>query len=60
VIRAARPDDAPAIGRVQIETWRAAYRGIVWDATLAALSHTVRAREWGELVADDRGIPEKR
>jgi ribosomal protein S18 acetylase RimI-like enzyme len=55
VIRAARPDDAPAIGRVQIEAWRAAYRGIVWDATLARLSPTERAREWGELLADGRG-----
>lgn len=55
MIRAARPDDAPAIGRVQVEAWRAAYRGIVWDATLARLSPTVRASEWGELVADDRG-----
>ena len=54
-IRAAQPDDAPAIGRVQVETWRAAYRGIVWDATLASLSPTERARQWGDLLADQSG-----
>jgi len=31
-IRAATPDDAAAIARVQVETWRAAYVGIVPDA----------------------------
>jgi ribosomal protein S18 acetylase RimI-like enzyme len=55
LIRAAQPEDAPAIGRVQVETWRAAYRGIVWDATLAGLSPTERARQWRELLADNSG-----
>ena len=54
-IRAATEDDAPAIGRVQVETWRAAYRGIVADATLAGLSATERAREWRDLLADRNG-----
>jgi len=55
LIRAAQPDDAPAIGRVQVETWRAAYRGIVWDATLARLSPVERARQWSEFLTDRSG-----
>ena len=54
-IRAATEDDAPAIGRVQVETWRAAFRGIVADATLAGLSATERARQWRDLLADRSG-----
>ena len=55
VIRAAERDDAPAIARVQIDTWRAAYRGIVWDATLDGLSPAHSARHRGELLAEGSG-----
>lgn len=36
-VRAARVDDAAAIGRLRVETWRAAYAGIVDAGELAAL-----------------------
>ena len=54
-IRPATEDDALAIGRVQVETWRAAYRSIVADATLAGLSPTERAHQWRDLLADRSG-----
>jgi GNAT superfamily N-acetyltransferase len=50
-IRLAQPDDAPAIGRVHVETWRAAYRSLVPEAYLASLSAVGRAAEWRELLA---------
>lgn len=49
-IRQARPADAEAIGRIHVETWRAAYRGIVPESYLANLSAVVRAGEWRELL----------
>jgi GNAT superfamily N-acetyltransferase len=49
-IRGARPDDAETIGRIHVETWRAAYRGIVPEGYLAGLSAVARAGEWRELL----------
>jgi hypothetical protein len=54
-IRTAGPDDALAIARVHVETWRSAYRGIVSDTYLASLSPVDRARVWRDLVADPTG-----
>ncbi len=54
-IRPAAPGDAHAIGRVHVETWRAAYRGLVSDAYLAGLSPEQRAGRWGEFLADPSG-----
>lgn len=47
-VRQATLDDAPAIGQVRAETWRAAYRGIVPDKFLDAID-SVR---WGERQRD--------
>ncbi len=55
IIRAAVPDDAPAIARVHVETWRAAYRGVVPDAHLAGLSVTERAAGWHSFLGDATG-----
>jgi len=47
-IRPAVPQDAAAIARVRVETWRSAYRGIVPDSTLEnldAAADTQRLRE---------------
>jgi ribosomal protein S18 acetylase RimI-like enzyme len=38
-IREARIEDAAQMAQVRVDTWRAAYRGIVPDATLARLSY---------------------
>jgi ribosomal protein S18 acetylase RimI-like enzyme len=38
-IREARPEDAPRMARVRIDTWRDAYRGIVPDDYLDSMSY---------------------
>jgi ribosomal protein S18 acetylase RimI-like enzyme len=38
IVRVAQKEDAPAIARVQVDGWRAAYRGIISDEVLNALS----------------------
>jgi len=66
LIRAATVDDAPGMARVHVDTWRAAYRGIVAAAFLDALSYEARTERWREnlnqagpqqftLVAEDDG-----
>jgi ribosomal protein S18 acetylase RimI-like enzyme len=51
-IRAAAPADTEAIGRVHVETWRSAYRGLVSDAYLAGLSPAKGAARWRTFLAD--------
>jgi ribosomal protein S18 acetylase RimI-like enzyme len=46
VIRAAAPEDAAGIARVHVESWRAAYPGIVPQAVLDNLSVERRATFW--------------
>jgi ribosomal protein S18 acetylase RimI-like enzyme len=50
-VRAAGPADAAAIARVHVETWRAAYRGIVADEYLDALSVAVRQERWAAILS---------
>jgi ribosomal protein S18 acetylase RimI-like enzyme len=40
--------DAESIARIQVASWRAAYRGILPDATLDKLSEPERAGKWRE------------
>jgi GNAT superfamily N-acetyltransferase len=50
-VRPAAPDDAAAIASAHVRSWQAAYRGIVPDAVLDALSIDRRASWWrGELT----------
>ena len=51
-VRPATAGDADAIARVQVETWRAAYRAIVPAAFLAGLDHAERAERWRRGFAD--------
>ena len=46
VVRLALPDDSNAIASVQVESWRAAYAGLMPEAVLAGLSVEHRARAW--------------
>ncbi len=50
LIRAAVPDDAPAIARVHVETWRSAYKDIVPAAYLASLAQAEREARWREIL----------
>jgi GNAT superfamily N-acetyltransferase len=45
-VRPARPDDAAEIGRIQIDTWRTAYREILPSAVLDGLSAEDAAGVW--------------
>ena len=44
VIRNAVPADAPAIGKVHVDTWRTAYQGIMPDDVLKDLSYAERIK----------------
>ena len=47
-VRLARADDADAIGRIQVETWRAAYTGLMPDEAIAGFDVESRQRLWRE------------
>ncbi len=47
-VRQATSRDGDAIGRVQVETWRAAYAGLLPDETIAGFDVAHRQRLWRE------------
>jgi ribosomal protein S18 acetylase RimI-like enzyme len=51
MIRRAVAADAPAIARAHVDSWRAAYRGLVPDAYLDSLSYAERERSWSAQLA---------
>ena len=51
VIRRARPADAGAVARVQVQSWREAYRGIVPTEYLDQLSVAAHERQWRRSLA---------
>src|SRR6185437_11184185 len=55
-IRPANPADAPAIAQIHVDTWRAAYRGLMPDSVLDALDVERRAAFWKERLAHNRGV----
>jgi GNAT superfamily N-acetyltransferase len=58
-IRLAVPGDGEGIGRVQVDSWRAAYAGLMPDAVLAGLSAEQRGAAWrGRLERPE--VPERR
>ena len=53
-IRAALPDDAPAIARVHVDSWRTTYKDIISQNTLARLSIERREAYWrGEIEKEN-------
>ena len=54
VIRRAQADDAPAMARVHVDTWRTTYVGIVPDEHLANLSYERCQAGWIEHLSDPR------
>jgi ribosomal protein S18 acetylase RimI-like enzyme len=58
-LRAARPDDVNELGRVHVQAWQAAYRGVMPDEYLDGLAPTDRAAIWArffELERADRRL----
>lgn len=51
MVRSATAADGDAIGRVQVETWRAAYRGLMPDEAIARFDVAARQRQWREGLA---------
>jgi ribosomal protein S18 acetylase RimI-like enzyme len=51
-IRRAHKNDASAIGRVHVETWQAAYAGMLPDSMLAGMSDVRQSAYWARLLAD--------
>ena len=47
-IRRARLEDVPGVARVQVDTWRATYRGVVPEAFLEGLSYEGQAERWAQ------------
>lgn len=56
-VRTARLDDAPAIARVHVASWRAAYAGLLPEGVLASRTVEVRTRHWVEWLSD--GAPRR-
>lgn len=50
-VRPAVLDDVPAIAEIHVETWRAAYRGLLPDDFLASLSISDRRDMWDRVVS---------
>ena len=51
MIRAAKHEDADALGQVHVAAWRAAYPHLFPAEVLAALSEEERADRWREMIA---------
>jgi ribosomal protein S18 acetylase RimI-like enzyme len=55
-IRAATPADAPAIGRIHVESWRETYRGLLSDNLVESVAAVVRAAMWRGALESERPI----
>jgi L-amino acid N-acyltransferase YncA len=53
-IRAAHPADAHPIARVHVQAWHESYRGLIPDATIAALSVERSADMWTDILAQEQ------
>ncbi|MGH3812747.1 MAG: GNAT family N-acetyltransferase [Pseudonocardiaceae bacterium] len=51
-IRDAQPGDAHGVAAVNVESWQAAYRGLLPDSVLANLSVLDRERTWSKILVD--------
>ena len=52
MIRVAQVSDAEGIAQVQVDTWRAAYAGLMPDEVLAGQSYENRTRQWQEMLSN--------
>lgn len=53
-IRAATLDDAGAVARIHVETWRATYAGVLPDSYLVNLDENRQCAQWGTLLHQRR------
>jgi ribosomal protein S18 acetylase RimI-like enzyme len=52
MIRRALPADAETVGRIHVESWNVAYRGLMPDDVIAKTDLIYRTRFWAERIAD--------
>ena len=52
VIRRAAPADAAAVGRIHVESWNVAYRGLMPGDVIARTDLAYRTTFWAERIAD--------
>ncbi len=52
-IRPAQPQDAAGIAKVQVDSWRVSYRGIIADSVLANLSYAERETGWTRALTEE-------
>lgn len=52
MIRQATADDAATVGRIHVESWNVAYRGIMPDDVIAKTDLPYRTKFWAERIAD--------
>ena len=57
-IRLAQPTDAAGIARVQVDSWRATYRGMMPDSFLAGLSYEQRENYWRSVIESPSETPQ--
>jgi ribosomal protein S18 acetylase RimI-like enzyme len=55
MVRPATLEDAEAIARVNVATWRSAYRDLLPDDLLAALNEANYAERWTRLIGEGSG-----
>lgn len=51
-IRVAAPDDAPALGRMHVTSWRETYSGLLPDKMLSSLSIEARVAAWAKIMQE--------
>jgi ribosomal protein S18 acetylase RimI-like enzyme len=51
LIREATESDAAGVAKVQVDSWRTTYKGIVPDSYIASLSYENRVPRWEEFLA---------
>ena len=51
-LRRATLADTAAVGRIHVESWNVAYRGIMPDEVIARTDLAYRTKFWGERIAD--------
>ena len=49
VVREARLEDTDEVGRIQVRTWRAAYAGLIPEATLDRMDATLQSASWSRV-----------
>ena len=54
-IRQAVPEDAEAVGTIYVETWRAAYPGMLPDRVLVDMSSARQQSSWRNSIAGQHG-----